>query len=246
MAAIHEQYVDEMRHQFGYLAAWLPGTSVALGDVGVLDGRRFSAHTSLAALGVGFTSQPARTVSDLEYASAGQVDVEWHGRGSLLSGVPVGVDGRVTVSFKRSHATFFQASGCATRAIADLPAVEQALIDLGRVKWRREWVVVTEVVKAQSAAVIVSSRSGGRLDLRLQGGGDGGSLAALASRLQVASEAGIAARVLTTSGLTPLFRVCQLRGGLVRRMTLVYRGQEEASDAHPGGVDLALGEVESP
>ena len=246
MTAIHEQYVSEMREQFGYLAAWLPGTSVELGDVGVLQGSRFDFVTTLGALEVGFAVQPARAVGDLEYASAGQVDVEWHGRGNVLGGTGMGADGAVTVSFKRSHATFFQASRCAVSAMADVAAVERALTGLGKTRWQREWVVVTEVVRARSAAVIVSSRSGGRLDLRLQGGGGGGSLAELASRLRIASEAGIAARVLSASGLSPLFRVCQLRGGVVRRMRLVYRGEEEGSEARSGSGDQVGGEVGSP
>ncbi|MFJ4832415.1 hypothetical protein ACIP79_21310 [Streptomyces sp. NPDC088747] len=244
MTAIHEQYASEMRQEFGYLAAWLPGTAIALGDIGVLRGTRFESLTSLSALGVDFASQPMRAVGDLEYASAGQVDVEWHGRGGLLGGA--GAEGGVTVSFKRSNAIFFQASGCVTGTMADLPTVEQALIGMDKERWRRDWAVVTEVVVARSAAVIISSRSGGRLDLRLQGGGGGASLAELASRLRIASEAGIAARVLTASGLTPLFRVCQLRGGVVRRMTLVYRGEGQVAGARSGSGVGSLDEEKSP
>ncbi|MGW7041153.1 hypothetical protein ACWGDT_00170 [Streptomyces avermitilis] len=227
MTAVHEQYVTEMRQQFGYLAAWLPGMRISVGDVGVLRGSRFEPHTTLAGLNVGFGTRPAGTPGDLEYASSGQVEVEWHGQAGLLAGSGMGMQTRVTVSFKRSNATFFQASRAVTSGITDLPAIERALIGLGEL-WKREWVVVTEVVKARSAVVVVSSRSGGRLDLHVQGGGAGSSLAELASRVRVASEAGIAARVLSSSGLTPLFRVCQLRGGRVRKMSLVYRGEGES------------------
>ncbi|MFD6825622.1 hypothetical protein ACFWC5_35535 [Streptomyces sp. NPDC060085] len=112
--------------------------------------------------------------------------------------------------------------------IVDLPAIQHELLDLGE-RWQRDWVVVTEVVEARSAAIVVSSRSGGRLDLNVQGGGAGSSLAELASRVQVASESGIAARVVSPEKLTPLFRVCQLRGGRVRKMSLVYRGGEDSN-----------------
>ncbi|MFD3488648.1 hypothetical protein [Streptomyces sp. NPDC058665] len=232
MTAVHEQYATEMRQQFGYLATWLPGTRISVGDVGVLRGSRFEPYTTLAGLRVDFGMRPVGTPGDLEYASAGQVEVEWHGQAGLLAGSMAGAQTRVTVSFKRSHATFFQASRAATSAISDLPAVERALIGLGG-DWQREWVVVTEVVKARSAVVVVSSRRGGRLDLRVQGGEPGASLAELASRVQVNSEAGIAARVVSPTGLTPLFRVCQLRGGRVRRVSLVYRGgREQDSPIH--------------
>ena len=37
-----KKYTKELNQQFGYLATWLPGTPLALGDIGILRNNEFT------------------------------------------------------------------------------------------------------------------------------------------------------------------------------------------------------------
>ena len=79
MPRVYEQYTEELHREFGYLAAWLPNSKIELGDVGTLHRDRFERLTSLRDLGVAFTTSTSPSLRELDYASAGQVDVRFGG-----------------------------------------------------------------------------------------------------------------------------------------------------------------------
>lgn len=243
MVAIYEQYTGEMREQFGYLATWLPSAPLALGDVGLLHRDRFQRVTSLQDLGVNFKPTPAKRPGYLEYLSAGQVDVQWgvHADAAAPGSAMVG-RAAVTVTFARAHATLFQASGCQVISINDLVALEtslKALAEEGR--WRRDYTVISEVVRTGATTIIVSSQAGARVDFRTRATGMAGplTLANAAGDLHVAGESGIGFKAVAPDGLTPLFGACALRPRLRRTPRLVFRGKEQNSASIEADVALS-------
>lgn len=245
MAAVFERYTEEMRNEFGYLATWLPNHRLSLGDVGVLNRNRFDRVTTLADLGVNFSVGQGDTLNDLEYVSAGQVDVDWgvgNGAPSIdtVSSTPSGA----TVLFRRAHATLFQASRCVIETVLDLASLQRSVVDLHLVgQWQRRWVVVTELVRVGAAAIFISSEGGARVDLHVSGTLPEIplSFAETAVDLRIASTSGMAVRLVTDSQLTPLYRVSGLRGGIVREPRLVFRGDlEPVSSGRPEGADASL------
>lgn len=159
MAAIHKQYTDEMHRQFGYFACWLPNTRLALGDVGRLHHHQFDKVTSLTQLGVRFQVGAASEPVDLEYFSAGQVELSVHGEAQLAMDAVAEPLATLSVTFNRANATLFQAASCTTESVLNLPWLEQELRRLNcSDSWRRDYVVVTELVRTGTATILISSR----------------------------------------------------------------------------------------
>lgn len=222
MAGVHDGYTREMYDEFGHFACWLPNTRLALGDVGTLQGRRFEKLTTLAELGVAFSEDEPSVVGDLEYATAGHVEVAVR-----LAAQPVAV---VSITFTGGGATFFQASACVWTRIAGLPAVEKQLLELPA--WRGEYVVVTKLLRTGPTVVLVSSDKGARVDVELSADALVGSvpIAKAGGRLAVNGTSSLAARVAVADGATPLFRAMWLRRPIVGRPRLRWRSTGTAAE----------------
>jgi hypothetical protein len=226
VTAVHERYTREMHHQYGYFACWLPNLRIALGDVGVLTGNRFEKVTTLAELGVAHTAGEPGEPADLEYSSAGQVEVTVDGKLDIPSTPDGGLGATLSITFTREGATFFQASRCVWETMAGLPVLERDLRRLRDVgTWRMGYVVVTSVLRTGPAVVVVSDRKGAKLDLRAGTHFPIGPLpvASAASGLKVVARSGLAASVIAPDGATPLFGAAGLRHTVTGVPRLVFR-----------------------
>ncbi|MFI1652001.1 hypothetical protein ACH4XT_34445 [Streptomyces avidinii] len=230
MTSIPERYTREIHTKYGYLACWLPSTRLALGDVGLLSEHGFRKVSTLDEMGIAFTRGAESKIVDLDYSSADCVAVAADTR---LEVAPAGLATRLSITFDEGGATFFQASDCVQESMADLLALQAALRERYRSgAWRREYVVVTEVVRTGPTAILVSEQQGARIDLRVSAGAMGGPLAVAGAlgRYTVTSRSGIAASVLAPEGATPLFRAAQLRRRLVGQPELVFRSDEDEDE----------------
>ncbi|WP_371551403.1 hypothetical protein OG266_38460 [Streptomyces sp. NBC_00554] len=228
--AAHEQYTRELFDKWGYFATWMPNGPCALGDVGVLRGRRFNRMTSLANLGVAFTTTRRGTPVDYSYASTGGVDCSLSGQAEAvtpLSGSRAAL-ATLTVSFKSANATYFRAVECTVESIDDLPALERPLAELRQSgQWRREYWVMTEVVRTGPALILVANEANARVSLRVTSDGlpvtDVLGGASASTGLSVGS--GLEASVLAPrGGVTPLFRAARLCKTVARKPRLRVRG----------------------
>ena len=171
--SVNEQYTTELRTRFGYSATWLPNIHVELGDVGILRNYEYERVRRLRDFGILFEIRSDAAVGTLDYTSADSVAVAVKAAG----GAPVGLGaatnlkGNLEVSFRREHAVFFQASGCTTKSIADQHQLAQSLLDLYQaLRWPEEYVVVTEVVNANRATVLISSGSNALIEFAVNSG----------------------------------------------------------------------------
>ncbi|MFD6274188.1 hypothetical protein ACFWFI_01110 [Streptomyces sp. NPDC060209] len=218
-----------MYQKFGYFAVWMPNSAVSLGDVGVVRGHRFHRMTSLAELGVGFETAGPGTDGIYAYSSAGQVDVAVSGEVALPAVMP-GVEPllNVTVTFHSAHATFLRAARCATDTINDVLSLEQKIDDLREAGvWRREFVVVTELVRSGPAVILVSSRAGTRVEFQASAELVPMSLplGGVAAGFGTSLSSGLAAEVFVPEGgLTPLFGLSVHRRRPGGRRKLRVRG----------------------
>lgn len=227
MAAVYELYTKEMYTRTGYFAAWLPSMPVALGDVGVLKGNRFSKVTTLAQLGVPFRVGAASKPADVDYSTAEYV--------SVSPGVSVDVAGAsghvgLDISFGRAGATLFQARGCVLESVENLPELERALLDLRRNRtWRSGYVVVTTVLRTGPTAIVVSDERGASMRVRVDAGALSAPMpvAAGLGHLDVTSRKGVTVEVLSREGATPLFRLSRLRRKPLGSGELVFRADEQ-------------------
>lgn len=237
MAAIYEQYTEEMHREFGYSATWLPNTRLSIGDVGFFHRDRFQRVTSLREMGMTAAAGSPGEPSDLEYLSANQVQLSWRTDAGVSAMSAAEAATTISVAFGRAHAVFFQALASRVRAIRDLPALAaqlRALVDNG--KWQRDYAVITEVIQTGPSVVLVSSQANARADFRVRAADLTGScaLAQAAGNLGVLSTSGVSVKVVASEGLTPLFRACAFRSQFRKPPQLAYRGGgEEITNAAP-------------
>jgi hypothetical protein len=220
MAAAYEQYCKEMFQKFGYLATWTPGVQLQLGDIGIVDKWQFTRLTNLADLdpAIGFQVRDDTSKEVQKHASSGSTSVTFKAAGkapqvgSVLSQAEAGF----TVEFKRSFSTVYEAVGCVTPSIKDQATLGQEILNRYRKgKWNKEWVVITELVTADSATVLISQNSNSKIELSASGAVAAGSisLADASAGLQVAFARDMATSIICQSGLTPLFKARGVKSG---------------------------------
>ena len=222
MAAIHARYVQEMHQRFGQFACWPPNTPLKLGDVGVLRRGRFDKTTTLADLGIRSLPDETGVPVLLEYSSADQVRLAVDGD-VQASALVAPIASKVSISFEREGATFFQAVGAVKESITNLPKLEKDLAPLrARKIWQPEWAVVTSVQRTGPAVILVSDRRNAKVELSIAADAFGPAipLAAAAARIAFNSMDGMAFRVIAPDGATPLFGAAQFRR---RKTSLTFR-----------------------
>jgi hypothetical protein len=227
MATVHQLYTREMHDEFGSFACWPPNETLALGDVGILRRDSFEKKTNLADLGVEFTATDPGEPADLEYSSAGEVELT--GRAEVRAGGP---PLSFEVTFGRKGAIFFRAVCCTWESIADLPSVERQLLDRARAgHWQPRQVVVTKLLRTGPAAVLVSSEPGARAEFRAHASVPLGSSRVVTAdgEIVLGTTAGLAAKVVVPDGATPLFGAAWLRRRVNGGRQLVFRSPADAA-----------------
>ncbi|MGI8334487.1 hypothetical protein ACRYCC_31435 [Actinomadura scrupuli] len=234
--SIMTAYWNEVRAGFNRLPVWFPGATMELGDVGVLEPGGWAKHTSLTELGVPYRADAQGVPSNIEYASEGGVEVT-AGTGH------VGVDlaqvagrGHLTYKFHRAGAFVWRASGVTTRRIADLAAVDGAVLDLyGAGTWRREWVLVTEVVVGGPVLVLVAADKGTEVDVGVRADVQAAErTVGAAPQVVVGFRGSLASRVDTEEPTAVMWRGRRVADRLLRQARMVDQSRvgppEEAGD----------------
>jgi hypothetical protein len=186
-----------------------------LGDFGILDDsvfRRLGNISEFQLGGFGERSDSTAT-SQLDFTSKSGVSVEFHGKASMAGSVPVkaGLD----VSFSTENAVMFNAAGCQASAIDDQVKLATAIMDLfERGQWRKEYVVVTTLVRAKTTTVLVSSSDSAKISLEASTDRiDAIDLGDASLQLAIKSFKDIAVKIVTEGGLTPLLGLSGIHGG---------------------------------
>lgn len=216
MAKAWQQYASEMFNKFGYLATWTPGVQMELGDVGVVKDKLFTRITTLANLEIPFEVRPDASKESQKHSSSGSVSITFKaaGKAPALGSALSQAEAGFSIDFKKSNSTVYEALGCLAPSINDQVAIGkriQELYDQG--DWNKDWAVVTELVTADSATVLISNSSSAKIELSASGNvATGGvSLADLTANLQIAYSKDMQTVLVSKEGLTPLFKARALK-----------------------------------
>jgi hypothetical protein len=209
--AVNKKYAEEIHAQFGYLATWLPTAPISVGDVGVVKDSIFTKVGTLKDFGISFNKEEHPEEADLEYTSAGAVEINASATGNapIPGAVPVKIDGDVAVSFRRADAILFQASQCQTTTLGDLSKATERIIALFKAgKWPRNQVVVTDAVRSAASTVLISSGQDAHITLRVKGEFGAGKLqlANANASFDVKNSESIGMSIVSKRNLTPLFK----------------------------------------
>lgn len=263
MSTLPDAYWHEIRGRYERLPVWLPGTPMNLGDVGTFHKRRWTKLTSLAALGVEAAPDVEGSLGNLDHSSHDGVH---RTAGLTRSGVDTAVAtaaGNVHYRFQREGAFVLHTRDATVHRLADLTAVETAVRALYEKKeWRREWVVITEVLVGGPSLVLVSAGRSAEAGVRLRAEAavDPTTAVALAPSFVVESQQGLAASLDSPSRTALMWRGHMVRDPWVGKPKMVERGEDTTADVTPGAgepgrpywaeveypEDLDLDEIASP
>jgi hypothetical protein len=184
--------------------------------VGVLRRDRFDYVTSLTNLGIPFKTRDVSEAADYEYTSRGDAQIQFHTAANTAAiGAVIGnANPKASVLFKRANAVLFLAKGCTTTTIDQQDRLGQQILGLYEAElWPKDHVVITELVTAGSATILVSASEGAKADFSADVAiaPQGISLADASAGLQIANSYGVATQILASRQLTPLFRASGVR-----------------------------------
>lgn len=221
---LQEIYFREVSRALRYLPAWMPNAKVELGDI--IDRttlERKSNIRSVAGVGVTFATRDASTRASFEYSTARGVSISAKVAGRIAPGSSLGrAEAGMIVKFSQENAVVFEASGCTGSAIEDLVTLGSRVLALSRARpddWNDDWVVVTEVVRARCATVLISGDRSAQIDLKANGAlaPAGIALADPNARLAAKEFRDIAFRCIAETDLTPLYRAFAIKRGFFGR-----------------------------
>lgn len=211
------RYTDEIHDEFSYWATWLPVSRLRLGDLGPVRNRVFSPQTSLAEHGVPFETTRRTESLDLQHASRDGVRITFQSAAAsqAIPGIPQGRAG-VEVAFAKTNGIVFVVRDGHERRIDHLDAIGQKLLELiqeGAVA--REYALVTHVVDAAAATVLISGSSEAKFvtsaDMDLTAGLL--DLANAGLRFARVSSRNMQTELIADRGATPLFKLAGFKKG---------------------------------
>ena len=215
--AIADAYTRELHEQLEYLATWPPDDTIAIGDVGLLDGHRFVPQGTLVELGIVVGETRAVRQGDAIYTSkeAASIDVKF---GGAAAGELVGLaaaDAGLVVKLNRAGAVVLAMRDRQVLRVVDQIALGRRLLRAwGEDIWQPDWCAVVEVVQTAATTAVISSGSAGRLELRAAASVQPAGIESLADAslgLTRVHEHHVGWQSISRAGATPLLRALRLK-----------------------------------
>jgi hypothetical protein len=226
MSSLERTYIKELRKEYGLWPIWTPLKRLRIGDCGTLErGVFFKRKGHISEYGVAKDAlRTARASRDplLRFMTRRGVKLatQANGKNSSIPNIPQGEAG-ARVTFARGKATFLEAVGVSERELRSERLLEdelRALVELGI--FPPHYVVITDIVRATSARVFVSTSAGQSFTVRAGTGAAvaGVEIANIAVQAEASFTSDVGVQYDGTKGATPLYRPMGFNiGGAIRR-----------------------------
>jgi hypothetical protein len=170
MSSIVDIYSKEVHNNFKPLYAnWDPGQPIDLGAYGLLVDEVFTRIGNVSHWGVkNIVDIPQGGTDQLSFSSKGSTSISFNAAGTVNVAGIVNAKPSLKIDFKSENSVFFNAAGCKHHMIDDKNALADSIMALytgGKGKWKREWVVVTDYIEADSATIVVSGGNSSSIEL---------------------------------------------------------------------------------
>jgi hypothetical protein len=121
-------YQQEMHNNVGFFAAWLPASTIDLGDIGILEAGRFRRMGSLKELGVSHLAVREGTPQNLSYSAS--ADRRAGASAEVTGALPVApvVKGELSIRFTEQGGFVFEAMGIRNVEISDRIALADHIL----------------------------------------------------------------------------------------------------------------------
>jgi len=226
-------YLKHMNDKTGYRASWDPGRLLKIGYIGKLDKYGvFNVFSSLEKEGIPVEVLTDPSSIEMDYTSHGSIIIsaKLSGSAPVAGSAFTEAEAGFSFEFKSEKSVVFQTSGHKTMQLTNLAEIErQILTKYDNGNWDKDWLIITQLVEADCATIIISNSNNGSLDLKAKAnvGTQQLKLTDASLGLTVAKEHGSTLKYITQSGLTPLYRVMGIRHPLFAEPKLNTRGLEK-------------------
>ncbi len=212
MATIAQIYTSALYRNFKPLYAnWDPDQPIQLGSFGLLRGRTYTplGQFDNAALLKEVTNP---NPSQKTFASRGGTQVTFHAAGSAPAGGIALANAAVEIGFSSEDAVFFNAADCKFSSVADKVKLGKEIMKRYRDKsWEREWVIVTDLIRAGSTTIVVSGSTNASILLEATGGVQQINLADASLKLSVRNSRNVGYQTVSKEGVVPLIGLCKVQ-----------------------------------
>ncbi len=218
--SIARLYTDELHAKYNYLASWYPTIKLSLGNIGYFNDERIFVPAGMLdenTVNLAPVYSPAAT--DFSHHSTHGFDyhVKLEGKiDTFAPHIPQGAAG-IGMRFLREGAIFFQLDEVTHERIGDQIALARKLLELANNgEWEKDWVVVTEVMRAKRFAILVSESGEGKAELTAEADVSALGLKALTAKggLSLVHSHALDTKITTpvaSLDLTPLFRAVRIK-----------------------------------
>lgn len=209
MLSPQKYYVQEISKKTNYRANWLPGKPLNVGDVGKIEDGIFTLYTTLELQGLPVRTGESVSTLQADYSSKDSVRITSESGSNSASGSPTPPGKqRCRIEFLKSDGVLFHLLNPRRLFIENLSEVENQILEFYKKSvWNLGWVIVTEVVRADSTTIIFNSGGSNTLDFEFTGTEDTEpvNLADTKLNLNLLSETGTSTKLIARPDITPLY-----------------------------------------
>lgn len=217
MAELVELYTNGIKRKLAnHWAAWLPSTHFAIGDIGTLNGSVFEKVGTLGNLKLKYYAETDSDPSPLDISSESGVAVSFKAAGETNPsfGHIAGGEAGMKVEFGAQGAFIIQAPETFASEIGDRLNLRRQIIDaFNNGVWDKDWLVITRLLNATSATVLICKSKNASLELTAKANLSAAvaALGAANAGIAIKFQQGDALSVIGGKNLTPLFQLSRLK-----------------------------------
>ncbi|MBA5246632.1 hypothetical protein H1R16_09880 [Marnyiella aurantia] len=231
--SVAKAYANTVRkNQKVLYAVWEPGLPVELGDYGTMKGNIFEPLGNIreieALKDFKITTRLDPTQDEKTFTSQKGVEYKLIPKASAsVQGVPVNAS--IEFKFSEENAVFFNAAGCVFEMIENKHQLGQKILEIFRdddTVWNRDFVLVTALVHAKRALILVSTSSDFAIGFEAKAEIPAINLASASLDLNLKFQNSSGYKVNAEEGLIPLIGL-----GKIQRKTIFHSNEFGALDA---------------
>jgi hypothetical protein len=195
----------------GYRPTWLPSIPLQVGDVGILENDVFIKESTLKEYGLFFEVVTSENDATIDFSSERGITLTTKLEGKVEPrAINLGkADAGFIIEFNHENGFIFRLNGSRTSVISNLGRVKKEVLHrFNKGQWDKNLVIISELIEAKSATILLSGQAGSKVELKAQGNLNVSTMDIADASLNLRLESGqaLAATILGQEGITPLYR----------------------------------------